>query len=156
MDNNIKKPKMKIYLDTSVPSAYYDDEKPERQELTKEFWSKIKNTKIYISELVNQELDLIEDESLKKKMFNLIENFEVLKLTEEIKKLADEYVQERVVPEKFKNDAVHIAAATIENVNSLVSWNFKHLVNIKTRQMVNLVNLKKGYKPIEIIAPPEL
>lgn len=159
MATNIKKQAnvylANVYLDTSVPSAYYDDEKPERQELTKEFWLKINDAKVYILELVNQELNQIEDKILKEKILKLLDNFEVLQLTDEVKKLADEYIKEDVVPKKFKNDAIHIAVAAVNNVNFLISWNFKHLVNVKTKQMVNLVNVKNGYKEMEIIAPPE-
>jgi len=154
MVTNIKK-QPNIYLDTSVPSAYYDDEKPERQELTREFWLKINTAKVYISELVNQELNQIENKILKEKILKLLKDFEVLQLTDEAKNLADEYIKEEVVPKKFKNDAIHIAIAVVNSVYFLISWNFKHLVNVKTKQMVNLVNVKNGYKEIEIIAPPE-
>ena len=146
----------KIYLDTSVPSAYYDDEKPERQELTKEFWLKIKDYRVNISYLVKDELDQIEDESLKRKMDELIRDFKILKTSDKVRELAEEYIKRGVVPEKFRNDAVHIAIATLNNMDALISWNFKHLVNIKTREEVNLINRNKGFKSIQIIAPPEL
>lgn len=155
MNSNAKEHKVKMYLDTSIASAYHDNEKPERQELTKEFWLKIKSSKVYISELVKQELNQVENEILRKKLLELIGNFVELKITEEIRRLAEEYVKEQIIPEKFRDDAIHIAIATINDINFLLSWNFKHLVNVKTRQMVDLVNLKKGYKPIQIIAPPE-
>lgn len=146
----------KIYLDTSVPSAYYDDEKPERQELTKEFWLKIKDYRVNISDLVKDELDQIEDESLKRKMDELIRDFKILKTSDKVRELAEEYIKRGVVPEKFRNDAVHIAIATVNNMGALISWNFKHLVNIKTREEVNIINRNKGFKSIQIIAPPEL
>ena len=146
----------KIYLDTSVPSAYYDDEKPERQELTKEFWLKIKDYRVNISDLVKDELDQIEDESLKRKMDELIRDFKILKTSDKVRELAEEYIKRGVVPEKFRNDAVHIAIATVSNMDALISWNFKHLVNIKTREEVNLTNRNQGFKSIQIIAPPEL
>ena len=146
----------KLYLDTSVPSAYYDSEKPERQEQTKEFWENLKNHEVLISELTKDELKQVEDDDLKEKLLNLVSKYKVLKINKEVEDLAGEYVKEKIIPERFKNDAIHIAVAVINNVKFLVSWNFKHLVNIKTRQMVNLVNAKKGYEDIEIIAPPEL
>lgn len=155
MNSNAKEHKAEIYLDTSIPSAYYDNEKPERQELTKEFWLKIKNTKAHVSELVKQELNQVESDVLRKKLLGLIDKFVELKITEEIKKLAEEYVKEKIIPERFGDDALHAAIATVNNMDFLLSWNFRHLVNVKTRQMVNLVNLKNGYKPIQIIAPPE-
>lgn len=155
MDASVKKFRTSIYLDTSVPSAYYDGEKPERQELTKEFWQKIKDYEVYVSELVKQELNQIGDETLKGKMLKLIGDFKALKSTDEVKKLTDKYIEEGVVPEKFESDVLHIAIATANGVDFLISWNFKHLVNVKTKRMVNLINVKNGYKEIEVIAPPE-
>ena len=146
----------KFYLDTSVPSAYYDNEKPERQEQTKEFWKNLKNHEVLISELTVDELEQVEDDDFKKKLLNLVSKYKVLKINKKVEDLAEEYIKEKIVPGRFKNDAIHIAVAVINNVEFLVSWNFKHLVNIKTRQMVNLVNAKNGYENIEIIAPPEL
>jgi len=146
----------KIYLDTSVPSAYYDNEKPERQEQTKEFWKNLKNQEVFISELVENELGQVEDDDFKRKLLNLISKYKVLKVNKEVENLANEYMKEKIIPERFRNDALHIAVAVVNNVKFLISWNFKHLVNIKTRHMVNLVNIKKEYGNVEIIAPPEL
>lgn len=89
-------------------------------------------------------------------MSELTKNFKVLISNDKVKELAEEYIKEGIVPEKFKNDAIHIAIATVNNIDALVSWNFKHLVNIKTREEVNLINKNKGFKSIQIIAPPEL
>jgi hypothetical protein len=63
-------------------------------------------------------------------------------LKEEAKKLAFSYVEEKTVNEKHLIDAQHIAIATIEKVNVLVSWNFKHIVNLNKIRLYNGVNLK--------------
>ena len=70
--------------------------------------------------------------------------------------LANAYLEAGILPQKYFNDALHIAVATVNGIKFIVSWNFQHFVNVKTRQMVNLVNLREGYGVIEIIAPPEL
>jgi predicted nucleic acid-binding protein len=59
-------------------------------------------------------------------------------------------------PEHYKDDAIHVAVAVVNNTDLLISWNFRHLVKVKTRRMVNLVNEVLSYPHIEIIAPPEL
>lgn len=146
----------KLYLDTSVPSAFYDGGKQERKELTQEFWKKLEKYEVYISTLVIDELNQVKDKILREKLLRLVKRYEKLKSNKKSENLADEYIKEGIISEKFRNDAVHIAIAVVNNINFLISWNFKHLVNIKTRQMVNLVNLKKGFKTIEIIAPPEI
>ena len=57
---------------------------------------------------------------------------------------------------KFFEDALHIAIATINKVDVLVSWNFKHIVNINRIRLYNSVNLKSGYSMIDIRSPREI
>ena len=89
-------------------------------------------------------------------MMAKISGFEFLGIPEEVKNLADEYVRRTIFPEHYKTDAIHVAVAVVNDIDFLISWNFKHLVKVKTRRMVNLVNVVLGYPAIEIIAPPEL
>ncbi len=74
----------------------------------------------------------------------------------ETEKLADKYISEKVVTKKYYEDALHIAIATINKVDVLVSWNFKHIVNLDKIRMYNSVNLKNGYSIIEIRNPREI
>ncbi len=67
--------------------------------------------------------------------------------------LAEKYVQEKIIPQKYFDDALHLACATYANVDSVVSWNFKHFVNLKTIRGVNGVNRIVGLKEIEILTP---
>ena len=148
--------KEKIYFDTSVLSAYFDLRKPDRAQLTKEFWRKIPSYEPCVSTLVIDELNQIASPALKKKLFELVKTCAVLQIDDESETLALAYIQAGILPKKYIDDALHIAAAVVHGIKLLVSWNFRHFVNIKTRQMVNLVNLKEGYGTIEIIAPPEI
>ncbi len=148
--------KEKLYFDTSVPSAYYDKRTKERMNFTKEFWAKVGGYELYISTLVIDELNQAEPKSLKDRLLKLVDGPIVLKLNDEVENLAEAYVKAGILPEKYFNDALHIAVAVVNGIKFLVSWNFKHFVNVKTRQMVNVVNHKEGYGVIEIIAPPEL
>ena len=61
-----------------------------------------------------------------------------------------------IIPKKYVDDAVHIAVAVVHAIDYLVSGNFEHIVKVKTRRMVGVVDAERGYQPIEIIAPPEL
>ncbi|MGI9862887.1 type II toxin-antitoxin system VapC family toxin [Moorella naiadis] len=148
--------KESVYLDTSVPSAYYDSRDPKRQELTRELWLKLQGYRVYISPLVLEELGNVFNTDLKAMLLTLVDGFEVLALNDEVLSLAGKYVAEGIIPAKYEDDAYHIAVASVNGIDYLISWNFRHLVKVKTRRLVNLVNLKEGYKPIEIIAPPEL
>ena len=72
------------------------------------------------------------------------------------KSLADEYIKEKVVGATSRDDCMHIATATINNIDLLISWNFKHIVNIERIRGYNSINLKNGYKNLEIRSPREL
>ena len=79
-----------------------------------------------------------------------------VELTEEAKILADQYIAEQVVGATSKADCQHIAMATINKVDVLVSWNFKHIVNLKRIRGYNSVNLKLNYTMLEIRTPKEI
>ena len=72
------------------------------------------------------------------------------------KLLAERYIDEGVLTQKFVSDAQHIAMATILKVDSLVSWNFKHMVNFFRIKQYNSINLKFGYQTIDIRTPKEI
>jgi hypothetical protein len=86
--------------------------------------------------------------------FNLAE--ELLPITGEIEDLTLEYLRAGVVSAKFEDDARHVAICTIHRVNHIVSWNFKHLVNVRRSAGFNAVNLLQGFPPVSIVNPKEL
>jgi len=82
--------------------------------------------------------------------------FERVKLSEEVTILADQYIAERVVGRTSLEDCRHIAFATINKVDVLASWNFKHIVNLIRIKGYNAINLKLGYPMLEIRSPQDL
>jgi len=148
--------KRKVYLDTSVISSYFDEKCPERMALTREAWGIIMSYDVYVSTVNKREIDGNPSEGLKQKMTKLIDRFNVLELNEEAVRLANSYVKNGIFPEKFRDDALHVAVATAYDMEYLLSWNFRHIIKLKTKRMVNLVNLSSGYRQLEIITPPEL
>ncbi len=103
-----------------------------------------------------EELENTKDEILKNDLMNFIRPFEILKVDSEVKELAREYIKNKLLPEKYIGDALHIAIGSCNSISYIFSWNFEHLVKVKTRRLVNLVNTLQGYKEIEIISPQEL
>jgi hypothetical protein len=81
---------------------------------------------------------------------------EVLLETEESMTLAHKYLKEKVVSKNFEDDARHIAVATTNNIDIVVSWNFKHIVHFDKIRQLNSINLREGYKAIEIYSPREV
>ncbi len=80
----------------------------------------------------------------------------VIPAVDEMEDLADIYVGEGLIPPKYRNDALHIAVATVANMDIMVSWNFKHIVKMKTISLVGYLNAKEGYKNIRIFSPEEV
>ena len=147
--------KTKIYLDTSVISALFDERTPERLTMTSALWSKLNDYEVFISELVLEELERA-NEQIKNKLFSAVKDFIVLKISKEAEELAEIYVKQGIFPEKYFDDALHVALASVNQIGILLSWNFTHLVKLKTRRMVSIVNLSENIIPVEIASPPEL
>jgi hypothetical protein len=85
-----------------------------------------------------------------------MDRFERIELTEETMILADRYITEKVAGRTSLEDYRHIALATVNKVDVLASWNFKHIVNLVRIKGYNSVNLRQGYPTIEIRTPQEL
>lgn len=81
---------------------------------------------------------------------------EILAVTDAALDLADQYQRRGILTAKFANDGLHIAMATVADVDLLVSWNFKHIVHFDKIRRFNAVNLEFGYKPIQIFSPREV
>jgi hypothetical protein len=84
------------------------------------------------------------------------EHKEIVNVTPEALQLAQTYVKENVVGQTSLNDCIHIAVATLTRVDVLVSWNFKHIVNVYRIRGYNSVNLRLGYATIDIRSPKEI
>ena len=147
--------KQRIYIDTSVVGGYYDDEFSAD---TKKLFERIKNEdfKVYLSEI--SRLELL---PAPKQVQDIIELIPVsclnyLEFTEEAKQLAEYYINERILGSASRDDAYHIAIATVNRIDILLSWNFRHIVNLDKIRLFNAINLKNGYPAIEIRSPKEL
>jgi len=147
---------MKMYLDTSVISALFDDRNPERQALTEEFFSRIDIYDVYISELTIAEIESTPDQSLKNKMKQIIKDFSVLEINESVEELAKECVNYGAIPESYQEDAYHIAVATLTEMDYLISWNFRHIVRRITKDIVRMISTLRNLKQVEITTPGEL
>ena len=73
---------------------------------------------------------------------------EFIELTEETVDLATEYIEEKVVGQTSYADCLHIDLATINRADFLVSWNFKHIVNIERVRGYNSINIKKRIQTV--------
>ena len=147
--------KQRIYIDTSVVGGFFDkDFKDPTQRLFRRL--EVDEVKFVISDLL--ELELIQAPKYVSELLLKYpsDRFERIELTEEVLTLADKYIAEKVVGRTSLEDCRHIALATINKVDVLASWNFKHIVNLTRIKGYNSVNLRLGYPTIEIRTPQEL
>ena len=151
--------KLKIYLDTSVISHLKADDVPEKMESTRKMWAEMVDGvyEVFISRLVIAEID----DCPEPKRTELFQFLSMLKYTEilideEAYQLAQEYIQHGIIPAKYEDDALHIAAASVNGCNVVVSWNFKHMVRAKTIFGVNGINKMLGYGELEILSPDSM
>lgn len=151
----MKTKKLNLYIDTSVIGGYYD---VEFEEETKILFDSILNNEFHVFYSSVTEDELINAPKKVRELLDLIpkENKTRIELTEEAVMLGDTYIAENVVGKTSREDCFHIALATINNADILVSWNFKHIVNVMRIRGYNAVNLKLGYSTIDIRSPKEI
>jgi len=147
----------KIYLDTSVVSAYFDKRLKQRQEDTGTFFKTIvSHYEVYVSEITIRELSETKNAVLREKFLRMIKGFKVLRINPEIRELAEKYIKDNVFPRKYLDGALHIAVASYYKMSCLVSWNFEHIVKVKTRRLVNFENKLNSLGTLKIVSPLEL
>jgi predicted nucleic acid-binding protein len=145
----------RIYIDTSVFGGYFE---PEFELWTKILFDKIQagEFKVIISRLTDIELQPA-PEKVRKLANSLPEGVtEFIDISDPVLELADHYIEEKVVGKTSRSDCIHIALATLHHADVLVSWNFKHIVNIHRIRGYNSVNYKYGYTILEIRTPREI
>jgi predicted nucleic acid-binding protein len=153
-------PKLKVYVETSVVSGLTDDDPPERRATAKALFSSVAEGRrfaAYISSLVVEEImrgpeDLVQefDALMRQLEFNFLEP------TAEAEDLADRYILEGVISEHHRNDAMHLAIATVAELDVVLSWNLDHMVNLRRIRRANGVNLLQGYGRIDVRLPEEV
>ena len=146
---------MKVYSDTSTLGGCFDEEFAEwSNALVEEF--KVGKKLLVLSDLTLQELEPAPQE-VKDRLAEVPKKYQIpIGIIDEAFQLAETYINEGALTMKSFNDALHIALATIYHADVLASWNFKHIVNLNRIRLYNSINLKLGYRMIEIRTPREI
>ena len=144
-----------LYLDTSVIGGYHD---AEWMRDTRELWRQAQAGKWKLVTSILTERELQAAPLAVRELF--VETFrhadELLVVTAEAEALAQEFLKAGVVSQKYADDALHVAVCTVHRINFLVSWNFRHLVNVQREACFNAVNLLQGYPMLSIVNPKEI
>ena len=150
---------MRLYLDTSVIGALFDSEMPQRMEITRALLRSIikgKHTGI-ISNIVLEEIERSPEEFKEKIIAEMRKiPLQIISEDEASADLLEIYEKEGFIRRGARLDLRHLAVATVNGVDAVVSWNFRDIVNIRTRRSVHSTNLRLGFPLIEIVSPEEV
>ena len=150
MISNVRTPV--LYLDTSVLGGYFDEE---WKEATQELWRQMEAG---LWQFVSSTIAFDELAGAPERVQELFDTTfdSLLTVTPEMEELAGQYIAQAVLTPKYTDDARHVATCTVSQIDFLVSWNFRHMVNVQRETGFNAVNLLQGYKTIRIVNPLEL
>ncbi len=145
---------IRVYADTSVFGGIYDDNFKEESE---EFFEEVKKNRFTLitSAVVQAEIKPA-PEKVSTFFNNLLGIAEIVGVSKESLELRDAYLKAEIVTQKYSDDALHVALASVSNCSLIVSWNFKHIVHFEKIPLYNAVNILNGYSGIKIFSPSEV
>lgn len=145
---------MRIYVDTSVFGGVYDDE---FSEPSNTFFNQAESGlfHIVVSDVTVEEL--LKSPPMVQDFFNAKKTLmELLSIEREMIELQRKYLNQGIVSEKYRDDALHVAAATISGCTIILSWNFRHIVHHRKIIQYNSINMLNGYPALQIYSPREV
>jgi predicted nucleic acid-binding protein len=156
--------RLKIYLDTCIINFLFAEDAPQLRDVTIDFFENFVQTgkyEVYISEVVVAEIEATKDLEKRSKLLDVLRNYPIQFVTEgmspEIERLADLYLQQGVIPIKSQVDAFHLAIAVVNQMDILLTWNYKHLANVNRKHRIMQVNLANNYlHPLDLVTPLEV
>lgn len=148
--------KLKVYLDTSVISYLQQEDSPERMKDTLALWEQFRKGKYEVC-LSQVTLDEVGEcrEPKRAVLYEYLSKIQYTKLaiTEEVLSVAEHIVEMGILTSKSIDDCQHIATAVVHSCDCIISWNFKHIVNIRTIKGIREITHLEGYEDIEIMNP---
>lgn len=145
--------KLSLYLETSVIGAYLDNDDTLRRDLTiRWFEHELSEYEVFTSMLVRRELERFK-EPHRSGYLGLIDGFQQLALSDEASMLADGYLSRGIFHRKYLADALHIALASFNKIDYLVTWNFGHIANVRKQARIRLFNTAAGFFSPAIVTP---
>lgn len=146
-----------LYLDTSVPSAYYDERVMWRLDYTRQWWRKeLPKYEVFIYAVVVAEMRRTEAPKNRNNLLELVKGLNELEITSDIEDIAEGYINQKVIPQKYFLDALHIALASFYKIDFLITWNCEHLAEAHRRKRIRLYNTSAGLFVPELVTPMEL
>ena len=150
--------KLRLYLETTVFNYYFDEDRPGHEDVLRLFEAiKAGKYEAYTSKYVVQELENAK-EPKRSKMLSLIEKYKLETLTSkpEAEILGEIYIEKGIIPASHLFDSVHVAMASVYELDCIISYNFHHINRDKTRILATIVNNEEGYGGINIATAEEV
>lgn len=153
---------LRVYLDTSVVNFLFAEDAPDFRRVTVQFFERYaKRYALYVSEIVFLEIARTKDVARRDALLDVLRQHAVSVLPfqpeKELVALAQAYREQGVIPKAKTEDALHVAHATVHEMDILLSWNFKHLANIRREMRIEQVNRAHGYRhPLRVVSPLEV
>jgi hypothetical protein len=150
---------IRLYLETTMFNYYFDKERDGHVDTVKLFEAiGRKEYEAYTSIYALTEIEDTPDEVKRGKMLSLVDEYHVtvLNISDESMRMADLYIAEKIIPEKYRTDGAHIAMASIHGLDCVLSYNFQHINRLKTKMLTGRVNRVEGYKEIIICTAREV
>lgn len=155
----MSKPKPKIYIETTIPNFFFDfkNQSTEKKIDTVFFWNNnLFNFEPVTSMATFRELEATPNKEYKKILLDFLKNIKLIEINSAVVYLAEQYVKDKLIPQKFSADAVHLAGATVHQIDYLLTWNIQHLAHPFKRKQLRDYNLSKNLFVAEIVTPKEL
>jgi hypothetical protein len=150
---------MKLYIETSVPNMLFHDDAPDLRRMTVEFfeWAKLCSDEFFTSGVTEEEISRA-PAVLRAKLVTALRSLrpQLLNADAEARGLAQMYLRAGILPPRFSDDALHVAVAVCHRMDVIVSWNMKHLANMRRVDQINRLNLQYGLPSIRIHTPTEV
>lgn len=155
--------RLRIYLDTSVINFLFADDAPDFRKITEEFFAKYSRSyDLYISKTVLLEMDRTRNVEHRRRLMETVRRYPITVLPNDERRAAIEllvarYIERGIIPSARIEDALHVAFATVFEMDILLSWNFKHLANVNKEAKILTVNSEEGYRyPLRLLSPLEV
>jgi predicted nucleic acid-binding protein len=149
----------KLFIETTVFNFYFEGKQGQKQKDAIRLFDAITKGRYeaYTSQTVVDEIKAASEEKSKK--MDILSRKHIKKfivLSPEAVQMANLYITKGIIPSKYKEDALHIAIATVNNFDLVISYNLGHIVKTKTMIGTGLVNLREGYRQIGLSTPTEV
>jgi predicted nucleic acid-binding protein len=153
---------LRIYLDTSVINFLFADDAPDFQRATRDFFEQYAHRyELYISDVVILEINRDPHLEHRRELLSVVADHQIGILAQEsiddIRELAQRYIERGIIPVATMEDALHVAYATVYEMDVLLSWNFRHLANVNKEARISVVNIEQGFRhPLRLTSPLEV